>query len=170
MKRIFRLSLVVVFTVCLAFSAEAQKFGYTNSQAILMEMPDVKRADAKLADLQKQLQKKGEQMLKAYQTKRADLQRRYDGGEISPAQANKELEALGQEEQKLMKYEQDMMTQLGQKREELIKPILQKVQDAIDAVAKEKGYKYVIDSSTGVLLYADPSNDITSSVKAKLGM
>lgn len=170
MKRIFRLSLVAVFTVCVAFTAEAQQFGYTNSQEILMEMPDVKRADSQLADLQKQLQRKGEQMVKAYQEKRADLQRRHDNGELSPAQAKIELENLAKDEQKLMEYEQNMMQQLATKREQLIKPIFDKIQNAIDTVAKEKGYSYVVDSSTGVLLYADPSHDITGAVKSRLGM
>lgn len=170
MKRIFRLGLVVMLTVCVAFTAEAQKLAYTNSQAILMEMPEVKSADSQLANLQKQLQKKGEQMVKAYQEKRVDLQRRYDNGELSPAQAKIELEKLAEEEQKLMKYEQDMMMQLSKKREQLIQPIFDKVQEAIDTVAKEKGYSYVVDGGTGVLLYADPAHDITKEVKARLGM
>ncbi len=170
MTKMIRYSFMVALMACFAFTAQAQKFGYTNSQGILMEMPDVKRADAKLEALQTQLQKKGQQMLETYQTKRADLDKRYQAGELSQKQAEAEMQGLAEEEKKIMKYEQDMMSQLASKREELIKPILDRIQTAIDDVAKEQGYQYIFDSSTGVLLYAKPSDDITDVIKTKLGM
>ncbi len=170
MTKIIRYSIMWLLVATFAFTAQAQKFGYTNSQAILMEMPDVQRADAKLEALQKQLQKKGQQMLEDYQTKRADLERRYQEGTLSQVQADAEMKTMMAEEQKIMKYEQDMMAQLASKREELIKPILENVQKAIDDVAAEQGFQYIFDTSTGVLLYAKPEDDITPAVKTKLGM
>lgn len=170
MTTIFRYSLMVAIALCVTFSAQAQKFGYTNSQAILMELPDVKRADSRLETLQKQLQAKGEQMVQAYQAKGQNLQKRMDAGTISQIDYSTEAQALAAEESKIMQYEKDMMKQLSDKRAELIQPILKRVQDAIDAVADEKGYQYVFDMSTGVLLYAKDENDITTAVKAKLGM
>lgn len=170
MTKIIRYTLVFAITVCLAFTAQAQKFGYVNSQAILMELPDVKRADAKLEALQTQYQKKGQQMLESYQTKRADLDKRYQEGTVSQVQAESELKVLGEEEKKIMNYEQEMVKQISTRREELIKPILNDVQEAIDAVAKEKGYQYIFDTGSGVLLYARPEDDITEAVKAKIGM
>jgi Skp family chaperone for outer membrane proteins len=44
------------------------------------------------------------------------------------------------------------------------------VQVAIDNVAKEKGYTYIFDASMGLILYADPSTEVTALVKAKLGL
>jgi outer membrane protein len=170
MTTIFRYSLIMALALCVTFSAQAQKFGYTNSQAILVEMPDVKRADAKLETLQKQLQSKGEQMVQIYQVKGQDLQKRMDAGTISQIDYATEAQVLSAEEKKIVKYEQDMMKQLSDKRAELIQPILKRVQDAIDAVADEKGYQYVFDMSTGVLLYAKDEDDITVAVKTKLGM
>lgn len=170
MTNIFRYSLMMALTLCVTFSAQAQKFGYTSSQAILMELPDVKRADAKLETLQKQLESKGKQMVQAYQTKGAELQKRYEEGTMSQVDLDRESQTMAKEEQKIVAYEQDMMKQLQDKRAELIQPILARVQDAIDAVAKEKGYQYIFDQSTGVLLYAKDEDDITAAVKAKLGM
>ncbi len=169
MRIIMQSFLVLVLVACVSFTAEAQ-FGYTNSQAILLEMPKVKSADAKLEALQKQLQKKGQQMLESYQSKGAALQARYDKGELSQVQADEEMRTLEAEKQKIMKYEVDMGNQLASKREELIKPILEEVQAAIDKVAEEKGYQYIFDTGSGVLLYAKPEDDITPAVKAKLGM
>ncbi len=170
MNSIYRIGLILVMAVCTFGSVHAQKFGYTNSQAILLQMPDVKQADSRLETLQAQLQKKGQQMLESLQGKYASLQKRVDDGLISQVDAQKEAEALAKEEQTLMKFEQDMVNQLTTKREELIKPILDKVQGAIDDVAAQNGYQYIFDTSSGVLLYAKPEDDITDRVKAKLGI
>ncbi len=171
MKQVLHIALFFVFSLAFVSTADAQsKFAYTNSAALLAEMPDVKRADTKLEALKKQLQKKGQQMLDDLRNKYADLQKRYENGLLSKVQAEQEAQKLAEEEQKLAKYEQDMYNQLASKREELIKPILEKVQTAIDDVAKEKGYSYVFDTNTMILLYAKPEDDITPAVKVKLGM
>ena len=44
------------------------------------------------------------------------------------------------------------------------------LQSAIDAVASENGYAYIFDYSTGFVLYADASTDVSSLVKSKLGL
>ena len=81
-------------------------------------------------------------------------------------QASKELQVMQAE---ISKFEEKMQRDLGTKREGLLSPILKRVDDAIKAVAKEKGYKMIFDSSTGAIVYAD-GDDISAFVKAKLGM
>ena len=56
------------------------------------------------------------------------------------------------------------------KSEDLLKPIRDRIQKAIDDVADENKYDYVFDYSTGFLLYAEKVTDVTSKVKAKLGL
>ncbi|HNU89285.1 MAG TPA: OmpH family outer membrane protein, partial [Ferruginibacter sp.] len=51
-----------------------------------------------------------------------------------------------------------------------IAPVREKAMDAIKAVAKEKGYSYVIDESTNAILVAPPGDDLLPAVKAKLGI
>ena len=58
--------------------------------------------------------------------------------------------------------------ELDAKQTTLTDPIRKKVKDAIAAVAKEKGYNYIIDNSAGVLLYDSPTDDISAFVKDKL--
>ena len=57
-----------------------------------------------------------------------------------------------------------------EKSETLLKPIRDKIQAAIDEVAKENGYTYIFDRSVGIILYAEDSTDISGLVRAKLGM
>lgn len=170
MTNIIRYSLMLAITLCMAISVNAQKFGYTDSQVILMELPDTKRADAKMETLGKQLQARSEKMIASYQAKRADIEKRYQDGLLSQIQLEQEAAELSKEEQEIIKGQQDMEKQLMDKRLELIQPILDKVTKAIDDVAAEKGITYVLDKSSGIILYAKPSDDITEAVKAKLGM
>ena len=166
--RKFALLLSIVLLTC--FSLQAQKFGYLNSAALLQEMPEVKEAEANLETLQKQLQAKGQNMLKEFQTKYADLERRHNEGGIAPKDLEVEAEKLKTEEANLAKYEQDMQRQVIEKREALLQPILDRVNTAIKELAQQEAYTYIFDSSAGILLYADESTDVMAKVKAKLGM
>jgi outer membrane protein len=147
---------------------QAQKFGYVNSAAILAEMPEVKQADANLEALQKQLQKKGQGMLEKLQEDFADVRRKVDSGDLSPKQQEEESKRLQAEEAKIAQFEQDMIKQVQDKREELLGPIYEKVNQAIADVAKEEGYQFIFDQ--GVLLFAEESQDVSTMVKAKLGI
>jgi outer membrane protein len=150
--------------------ATAQKFGYTNSVALLQEMPEIKGADAELDAFQQQLQKRGQEMVASLQTKAADLEKRQGEGTIARKQFDDESAALQAEETEIQAYEQKMYDLIGKKKEEKYKPILDKVNEAMKMVAKEAGLLLVFDSSTGILLYADESQDVTKLVKTKLGL
>ena len=165
-------TLILAVLVSVSVSAGAQKFGYLNSAAILQEMPEVKQAEADLEVLQKQLQSRGETMLQEFQAKYQELERKNQQGEISPKELEEESQSLKADETKLAQFEQDMQRQVLERRDALLQPILDRVNVAIEEVAKEEGYTYIFDASpgTGILLYADESTDIVEKVKAKLGM
>jgi len=68
------------------------------------------------------------------------------------------------------KFQQEIQQNLSTKSEDLLKPIRDRINDAINEVAKENGYTYIFDMSVGVLLYAEESTDVGALVKAKLGI
>ncbi len=168
------LKLFLVLALCsvLGLSAQAQKFGYLSSAAILQEMPEVKQAEADLEVLQKQLQSKGQTMLEEFQQKYMELERKNQQGEISPKELDAQAQSLKEQETEIAQYEQDMQRQLMEKRDELLTPIIEEINEAIKQVAEEDGYSYIFDASpgTGILLYADESTNVMDKVKAKLGM
>ena len=166
MKRILKATLIVALMITISFSAEAQKFGYVDSQTILAEMPDVKQADANLEALQKQLQKKGQGMVEKLQKDYLAIQQKVEQGLLSPQQQEDEAKKLETRQQEIAKFEQDMVQQLETKRNQLLEPIYKKVNDAISAVAKENGYQMIFEK--GVLLYSEPGQDVSAQVKAKL--
>jgi len=133
-------------------------------------LKSLKEANSKIETLKKQLQKKGEDMVKSLQAKYTDAQKRQADGLISPKQLQEESARLQQEEQALAQFEQTSQEKIFKKSEELLSPIQAKINDAIKAVAADNGYTYIFDSSLGLVLYADPGTDVSTLVKAKLGL
>lgn len=166
LKTYFTLCLIF----CLAFVANAQKFGFINSQLLVDQIPQVKEAKAELETLQQQFEKEAQDKFNNLQTQYQALGRKQDQGEISPKQLEVEAQQLEAERLKIAKFQQDRTQQLQEKSETLMNPIREMINDAIQAVAKENGFTYIFDNSTGVILYADEMTDVSDLVRAKLGI
>jgi outer membrane protein len=160
---------LLVAALCVATVAQAQKIGYTNSQGLLAGLPEVKQAESQIEAFQTQYQKRGEEKVKAFQAKYADLAQKEKTGVLSPKQLEEESKKLEEDKAGIQKLEQEMQTEMQKKREALYQPILAKVNKAIDEVSKEKGFQFIFDAGTGIVLFADPANDATPFIKAKLG-
>ncbi len=171
MKNLFTSLLIVICVIAGAATSMAQeKVGYINSANLLAEMSAVKSADSKLESMQKQLMKRGQDMVAKLQKKEADALAKMERNELTDADRERIAGELQKEGLQIQQFEQKMYADLEKKRQDLLKPILDKVNKGIQDVAKENGYTYIVDASTGVLLYARPEDDITKLVKAKLGM
>lgn len=162
-------AMLLVFLSMVSF-AQAQKFGYVNSQALLAEMSEVKQARSELETLEKQLRAKGQGMLTALQTKYTAVQKQVEQGALSPKQQEEEATKLRAEESQIAQFEQEMMQKIQQKEATLLQPILDRVNTAIKNVAEENGYTFIFDASTQILLYAQENTDVSSLVKTKLGI
>ncbi len=151
--------------------AKAQlKVGYINSAAILAEMPEVKQMQSNLDGFQAQLEKRGQQLLAEYQQKQQDAMQRKERGELSPVEEEKVLQELQAKEEEIYAFQNEMQQKLAEKQQTLLSPILEKINTAIQDIAKSEGYAYIFDLSSGAILYADESLDLTEKVKAKLNM
>ena len=131
-------------------------------------MPETKAADSAAVKYRKSLEEQMKIMTAEYQNKLESYQRQ--GGTMDAAikaTKEKELEDLGS---RIQDFQQTAQESIQKKKEELYGPILKKAEDAIKAVAKEKSYSYIFDTSAGVVLYAQDSDDIMNLVKAKLGI
>ena len=172
MKKIMK-SLPILLTLVLlsaaGFNAVGQnKFAHVNSQEILFQMPGIDQMQQELQDFQMQMQETYQALVMEFQTKSAD----FEGDMATMSQTvrqnkQRELESL---RERIISFERDAEEEIMMKRESLLNPIVQKAIDAIEEIAKEKGYDYVFDTGGGSVLYANPSDDITTLVKAKLGI
>lgn len=162
----------LIWCICLltTVAVSAQKFGYINSQQLIQQIPQVKEANAELETLQKQFEKEAQDKITSLQTKYTALSRKQEQGEISPKQLEVESQTLETERLNVAKFQQERQQLLQEKSENLLKPIRDKINEAIQAVAKENGFTYIFDYSGGVILYAEASADVSDLVKAKLGI
>jgi outer membrane protein len=161
-------ALIAVLMTAALPAANAQKVGHLDYGAVLEAMPDVKRANSEIEALQKQLAKQAENMQTKMQAKYADAMERAQAGTLT-ANEQKTIEAeLAKMAEDLEKFAVKAEGDIAKKRDALLEPILTKIETAVKTVAKEKGLGYVMDITT--LLYYEGGNDITASVKAKLGL
>lgn len=168
MKKFF---LGLLALVAFALPAQAQKYGHLNFGNVMIALPATAKADTLLEELKTSLVKIGEVMSNKLKEDYINFLKEQQGGALSPLQQQEKQNALQAQQDAIAKYEEDVRQQLGKKREELLNPILEKVEKAIQEVAKEGGYTMIFDTSKfNALLFAKESEDILPQVKAKLGV
>ena len=161
----------LVFTVLCACTLHAQKFGHVNTAALLEMMPEVKCADQILTAFREGLVKGGESKVSTFETNYKKYLDDMNQGVLSKVQQSETEGALAKLQKEISDYEQQVQVQVLQKREELLKPILQKIDDAIQAEGKEGQYTFIFDSSvSGALLFAQDSDDLLPAIKKRLGL
>ena len=163
----------ILITLCCfatAFSTlQAQSFGYVNSQELLQGMEEVKAAESNLVGFRDQKQKMLQMEIEKFQQQLATLEKRNAEGDLTPKQIEEEQARMQTEQQRIGKMESEMGQEIAARREKEFQPIFDKVNAAIEKIAKEKSYQYVFDAAAGgVILYADESMNLTAEVKAAI--
>ncbi len=169
MKKIAIIALVLVSSLSLSTSSQAQeKIGFLNSNEFLSEMPEAQKADKELQEYAKELQSALEMLAKKIQGEMTDFQNNEKTMTAIMKEAKqKEIMSM---QQNLQEQQQSSQEKLETKREALFKPILDKVQAGIEAVAKANGYSYIMDASAGSILFAADAKDITPLLKKQLNL
>lgn len=161
--------IIAIIIVAFAFTAHAQqKIGHINTADLLKKLPAVDTAQAKLQRFAQQLQNQSEALINEYQTK-LEYYQAHVNEMTETVKKDKELE-LQQLENRIKKFQEDAQDEVEKKQKELLGPIMDNVQGLIKDVAKERGYDYILDTSSGVVLYFKDSDDISSFVEKKLGL
>ncbi|MEY3051530.1 MAG: hypothetical protein RLY31_1315 [Bacteroidota bacterium] len=170
MKTFIKTGLLAAAFVCTALVAQAQKFGYLNSALILKDMPEMRELRSSLEARQNILKKDGEAKIAQLQQKAQTAEQKKARGEMTPKEEEQVTAELQQMQEEIYSYSQKAEQEISEKQAEGMEPILQKVNDAIQAVAQEGGFQYIFDAQSGIILYADETSDITGLVRAKLGL
>lgn len=158
--------------ILLSLPVFSQKYAYIDSEYILSNIPEYKEAQAELDRIaalwQKEIESKFktiDSMYKSFQVKvitlPQDQKKNYEDQIISVEQEAKNLQKK--------RFGKD--GDLFKKREELVKPVQDRVFTAIEEYAKEKGYAFVFDvSGSMTIVYADDKFDINDAILEKLGI
>ena len=168
MKKILLLACIVSF----AFMANAQKYAIIDTKYILDKMPEYKTAQTQLDDIAKSWQKEIDDM-------QADLDRMYKSYDAEQVMLSDDLKKK-REDQLFQKEKavRDLQRQrfgyegdLFKKRQELIQPIQNKVYNAVQKLAVQRGYDFILDKSEGItVIFADPKLEKSDDVLKELGV
>jgi outer membrane protein len=168
MKKIF---LIVAIFCVFGFGASAQKYAFVNTDYILDNIPEY-------ADSQTQLDELSIQWQKEIEAKFTEIDKMYKNFQneavLMPEDMKKKREddilKKEKEAKDLQKKRFGKDGDLFKKRQELIKPIQEKVYNAIDEISSAENYAVVFDkANNATLIYTNPKYDISEQVLDKLG-
>ena len=163
MKKILLLSLTFLISIS---SFSQNKFGYIDSQELLLLMPERKIAEEEVQTFAKSLESQLQAMTAEYQQSVQEYQAN-EATYTDLVKQDKVTEITGLE-QRIQSFQQNAQQALQSKEQELLEPILQKARQAIEDVATEGDYTYIFDKSVGSILYVKESENILDKVKKKL--
>lgn len=151
----------------------AQKFAHFDYTAVMQAMPEAKAAQTELEGIYKQYQTEIEGMQKELQTKAEKYQK--EDTDATPANIReRHQQELQDMYQRLQQAQQDNSDNFQKEQSKKMQPIIQKVLNAVNAVAQEGGYVYIVDKNAsqqaGLFINETLSSDVTSSVMKKLGI
>ena len=175
MKKYLLAACSLLLIACCALSpirVNAQKYAIIDTKYILDKMPDYKLAQKELDDVAAGWQKEIENM----QTELDKMYKDYDAEQVMLSE-----DLRKKREDQLFKKEKDLRDQqrkrfgfegdLFKKRQELIKPIQDKVYNAVQKLAVQRGYDFILDKSEGItVIFADPKLEKSEDVLRELGI
>lgn len=154
-------SLVMGLLSSTAKAAE-MKIGYIDMQKAIQETSSGKKAKA---SLEKEFNaKKAELQKKEGDLKKMDEDLRKKAAALSDEVRNKKMQELQTEAMKFQREVGESQMNIQKKERELTQPIIEKLQAAVDKVAKEGGYTMVLERSEQSVLWAKKDLDLTDAV------
>ena len=164
--------LAVFFAISAVCGIQAQKYAIIDTKYILGKMPEYVDADKKLQQISDQWQKEIDNM----QAQLNEMYKNYDAEQymLSDDLKKKREDELFNKEKELRDlqkrrfgYQGDLFTE----REKLVKPIQDKVYNAVQKMAVAHGYDFVLDKSEGItIIFADPKLDRSNDILRELGI
>lgn len=163
------LAIFAVATMNVSAQQKPIRLGHIESGKLIQAMPEMAEVQKTFQAKQEEVQKESQNLREQYQKLVMDYTQNEKGySEIIRTSKQREIEELGQ---RIQQFEQLAMQELERAQGELFQPVMDKATQAIKDVAKENGFTYVFDMSSGSILYAaDNSEDILPLVMKKLNI
>lgn len=174
-SQIIRLMKSIIVTgmfVLLSLMSWAQKYAYVDTDFILENIPEYQEAQKEIDELSKKWQEEIETRYEIIEQKRKAFK---EEALLMPEELKKkkqkEIESMEQGAIALQKKRFGVNGDLFQKRKELIKPIQDRVFDAVQAIANKMNISFIFDKANqSTLLFADPRFDRSDNVLLEMGI
>ena len=151
--------------VTVSFTQAQSKIAHINTQELIAAMPEAKAAQTEIETLGKTYQTDIQASITEYQN--TVKQYESEASTKTDEENQKRGLELQEKQQRIQQFRSDAQQDIAKKEAELFKPIQEKAMAAINTVAKEKGYQYVLDRATLIVAEGD---DILADVKKNLGI
>jgi len=167
-KILIAILLIAAFSV----NSQAQKYAIIDTKYILSKMPEYADADKKLQQISDQWQKEIDNL----QTQLNDMYKNYDAEQymLSDDLKKKREDELFNKEKELRDLQKKRFGYEGdlfKERERIVKPIQDKVYNAVQKMSVAHGYDFVLDKSEGItIIFADPKLDRSNDILQQLGI
>jgi outer membrane protein len=169
MKKFLLIALISIFA---GFAVQAQRYAIIDTKYILNKLPEYTDADKKLQEVSDQWQKEIDQ-------KQSDLDKMYKDYDAEKFMLSDDLKKKREDElfnrekelRDLQKKRFGYQGDLFKEREKLVKPLQDKVYNAVQKIAVARGYDFILDKSEGItVIFADPKLDKSEDVLRELGI
>lgn len=152
--------------------AQAQKFGYIDSEFILNKHPDYKLVQDELTNLSNEWKKEAQDLEQAIKEMYANL--KAEEVLLTEEMYQERVAAIKEKEKEAIAYNNRVFGLNGQyyqKQKELLQPLQSKIYDAIDRVCKRNNLVVLFDKAAGpLMIYTDPRHDYSEFVLEELGI
>ena len=160
---------LILLTLLLSLLAADVKIGYVDSNQIMSNFEEVRQVQVNLEKEQRRLENDFNELIAQLDSLQQDYERqRLLMSETRRAEKENEIINLKKtaEEFQLKKFGPE--GEIYKKQNELLKPVLKKIDDAIQKVGSDQGYDFILDAMSGALLYALDSHNLTEDVMDEL--
>ncbi len=165
MKKMLSVAILSLTVVMFA----QMKLGYINSDKVLADYNEAKKAKEELSKWNKEMESKAVKMeseIKALEDEIKNM-----SVMVSEEKRNEKMSAGQKKLQEYYQYKDKVWGQNGdfyKKNSELMQPVLDKINAVIKQVSEKEKFDYVFDANTGTLLFAKPEYEITDIVLKEL--
>ena len=151
------------------FALQAQpKFAHVNFSELVQLMPEADQARATMAASSKEAQETLQAMQEEINNKYSQYEQKVSTW--SPAIRESKEKELTDLNRRAQEFYQNIQQELQQQQEQLMAPIYQKAQEALNTLAKEGGYVYVFDRQSALYIDDTQSTDLTPVARKALGI
>ena len=168
MKKAIKIVLIIALLIgSVSLKAQELKFGHVNSRELLTSMPESDSAQARIQKLASDYELQMEEMQVELNNKYDNyLQNRDTYTELIRQTKEADIQEM---QQRIANFEQMAQQDLQAQQNEMMRPILEKANNAIREVAEENGFIYIFDIGSGNPVYwSDKSIDVMPLVLSKL--
>lgn len=166
LRSITTAAIVLLATATAAQAQSGLKIGYINSASILEQAPGAQEASEQFnKDMEtyrgqvQQMAQELQQLIEQYEKQQLTLS--------ADAKSRREAE-IREKQQAYQQRVQQIDSQAGQRQQELVQPIMDRITRVIEQIREEGDYALIFDVAAGSIISADPDLDLTDEVVARL--